>query len=248
MNIAIVDDNPLDQHQLEQALQTYATIHGLSFEIRLFSSAEALIDGYQPLTYSLIFLDIYMDQMTGIEAASLIRRVDDDVLLVYQTTSEEHRAEAFETYASAYLIKPVSEAALFRTMDHLLHLRTGLEEKRFFFVCDRQKQSLPYREILALQTDGNYMIIHDTREKTYRVRMRFSEAEEEFSSDKRFLTIIRGVIVNLDHVQSISAGTCRMTGDLSFPVNIRRNKAIEQAWHTYNFEKLRHLPAGGDMP
>ena len=244
MNIAIVDDLPMDQERLQKALMTYAAIHRLSLDIHVFSSAEEFLADYQPLKYTILFLDIFMEGMTGIEAAAKVREADDEVLLVYLTTSEEHRAQAFETYASAYLVKSPDDSVLYKTMDHLLHLCTEREEKRFFFVCDRQNMSLRYDDIMALQTEGNYILLRTVKGDTFKTRMLFSDAAKEFSKDKRFLSIVRGVIVNLDHVQSITEDTCQLVGDLSFPLNTRKARTIQQIWHNYNFEKLRRLSLG----
>ena len=133
MNIAVVDDQIKETGVLCDTLSEYASSTGLSLTIDRFDSGEAFLAGYRPYLYAVIFLDIYMEKMTGIEAAEKIREVDDDVLLVFQTTSEEHRAEAFTWYASAYLIKSPDDGVLFRTLDHILHLHTEKNGKRFDF-------------------------------------------------------------------------------------------------------------------
>ncbi len=160
-------------------------------------------------------------------------------LLVFLTASEDHRAEAFRHYASAYLIKPCSETELFRTMDHLLHLHKEKDEKKFVFVCDRREVGLRHDNILSVQAERNYVMITEVSGGTWRTRMSFSEAQQLLAQDSRFLTIIRGVIVNLDHVEQISGGVCRLTDGTSFPVSSLRLKEIQQVWSNYHFVKQR---------
>lgn len=239
MNIAIVDNSREDLNRLREALLRYASIHQLDLQIEGFSDAETFLAGYRPFLYTVVFLDIYMEKMTGIEAAEKIREVDDDVLLVFQTTSEEHRAEAFTWYASAYLIKSPDDGVLFRTLDHILHLHTEKNGKRFDFTSEKRDISLRYDEIVSLQASGNYIVITDRAGTSYRTRMVFSEVQQRLSQDGRFQSVIRGVLVNLDHVVRISGRTCQMTGGQSFPVSSRKSREMEQIWHHYSFDKLR---------
>ena len=239
MNIALVDDSPMDLERLQKALTEYAVIQQLDLEISCFSNGEELLAGYQPFLYTIIFLDIYMDQMTGIEAAEKIRRIDHDIILAFLTTSEEHRADAFQVFASSYLLKPVRNEEVFRFMDHILHLHTETEEKRFFFVSNRQEHSVRYQDIVSFQTDGNYILVNDLTGNTFRTRMLLSEVEKLLSDDNRFLSILRGVIVNMDHVIRITDEVCVLKGDRTFPINTKKSKVIRNIWHNYNFQKLR---------
>ena len=140
MNIALIDDDAADRLRLEQLLKEYATIHRLELRCEHFSGGEALLQSYEPFRYAVIFMDIYMDGATGIETAREIRKADEDAKLVFLTTSEAHRADAFDLFAVSYLIKPCAREQVFRTLDHILRLRTDAE-KRFTFTFDRQSSS-----------------------------------------------------------------------------------------------------------
>ncbi len=82
MNIAIVDDMEADQLRLEQILRQYAAMNRLELHIDRFSCGEAFLKDYQPFRYTLIFLDVFMDGITGIETAETIRQSDEDSALV----------------------------------------------------------------------------------------------------------------------------------------------------------------------
>lgn len=73
MNIAIVDDNREEIDNLKTILMDYASIHQLNIKLHCFSSAEEFLEDYQPFQYTVIFMDIYMEKMTGIQAAESIR-------------------------------------------------------------------------------------------------------------------------------------------------------------------------------
>ena len=69
MNIALVDDSSSDRNLFASLLREYASIHRLDLDIESFASAEALLAAYHPLRYTAIFLDVYMEGMSGAEAA-----------------------------------------------------------------------------------------------------------------------------------------------------------------------------------
>ena len=106
MNIAIIDDIASDAEQLKRIITSYFENRQIPTEIRYFSSAEALFDDYRPGNFQILFLDIYMDGITGMEAARRIRNQSDDCILVFVTTSSEFAVESYDVNAAYYLLKP----------------------------------------------------------------------------------------------------------------------------------------------
>ena len=97
MNIAIIDDTAVDRLLLSKTLKDYFASRGLDADISEFENAEAFLQTYRPLMYTIVFMDIYMKGKNGIEAATEFRKSDCDTLLVFLTSSGEHRPEAFST-------------------------------------------------------------------------------------------------------------------------------------------------------
>lgn len=240
MNIALVDDMEADRLPLKEMIDEYGVIQRLAIRVDSFSCGEMLLENYEPFRYSVIFLDIFMDGISGIETARAIRAVDDDVNLVFLTTSETHRSDAFSLFASSYLCKPCSKEQVFRTLDHIFHLRTE-GEKRFSFSYDRERYSLRYADIVSLETDGNYLSLIDAAGHTYRTRMTFSVAMEQL--DNRFLVLMKGIAVNMDHIALIQDGRCRMRGGTVFPLHSKRQTELREKWLNYKFATIRRRTA-----
>ena len=236
MKIAIVDDIAAERAELQAVIRDYAAVHGIEIRTEEYSSGEDLLAGFHPYAYTVLFLDIYMDGMTGIETAKMIREKDDDMGIVFLTTSEEHRADAFSVFATDYLIKPCSKEAVFRALDHLLHLRTE-QEKRLSFTADRRDYSLPLSDIVSVEADGNYLLITDRNERTFRTRMTFRDAESRL--DERFIRIIKGVAVNMDHVVQMGEKICLTDTGSRLPMHSRNGKEVRQQWLNYKFNMIR---------
>ena len=100
MNIAIIDDISTDAEALKNIAVSYFEKKQIRAEICHFFSAEEFFEDYQPGKFQILFLDIYMDGMTGMEAARRIRRQSDNCILVFVTTSSDFAVESYDVGAS----------------------------------------------------------------------------------------------------------------------------------------------------
>ena len=238
MNIAIIDDTAVDRLLLSKTLKDYFASRGLDADISEFENAEAFLQTYRPLMYTIVFMDIYMKGKNGIEAAAEFRKSDCDTLLVFLTSSGEHRPEAFSAHAYDYLQKPVDKNRLVALMNDIMKLRPE-SGKEFTFLADKAEKHIPFSEITAVRSDGHYLEINDRSGASYRTRLTFSAAEEQLSKDSRFLLVLRGVIVNMDHILSFGDDGCELSGGLRLPINVRNSRRLEQIWKNYIFAKVR---------
>ena len=246
MNIAIVDDSREEIDNLKSILMDYASIHQLNIKLHCFSSAEEFLEDYQPFQYTVIFMDIYMDKMTGIQAAESIRSVDSDTLLIFLTTSTDHMPDAFRCHAFDYIPKSAGKEHIFRVMDDILKKFT-VSVPRLTFSSDRKNYSIPYKDIVAIRTSDHYLEITEKNGNTYHPRMTFSSVNQLLASDSRFLQIIRGVLVNMDYIIHFKNGSCYLEGNIQLPINVRNKQKIEQIWKNYVFNKIRHEGAERSM-
>ncbi len=242
MNIAIIDDVPDEIKEVTALLKQYAALNQIEIEIDRFSGAEAFLKKYRPLLFTVIFLDIYMEGMTGIEAAQRIRETDSSVALIFLTTSEEHRADAFRCHAYDYLTKPVQKDSLFRTMDYLLRIQTETEGQKLLFSSNRREYILPYSEIKSIRTESNgsnYLEIMDVSGNTYRARMTFSSVSRQLMEDSRFILLQPCVLVNLEHIAMLKENCAVLVGGEQLAFSARRAKEIRHVWQNFMFANIR---------
>ena len=106
ISIAICDALEREQLNLVQMLQHYGKAHGLEITVDTISSGEELLSLWTPDRWDLIFLDIYMRDLSGVEIARRIRQKDRNCILVFATTSQDHGIIGHELRISDYLVKP----------------------------------------------------------------------------------------------------------------------------------------------
>ena len=240
MNIAVTDDLQEERTKIRSILAEYAASNYMEISVSEYGNAEELIADYRPLLYSAIFLDIYMDGISGIEAARRIRETDKDVIIVFLTTSEDHMPDAFRLHAYEYVLKPVSKENIFPVMDDILRRTTPANSPAFSFPCQQGVVNVFYDDLVMVATDAhNYLLVLDKENNKFLTRMTFGVANDILLTDKRFLLIRRGVIVNMAYIRKFDDSLLHLTVGSPVPISIRNRKKLEQIWDNYLVDRMR---------
>ena len=238
MVLALIDDSKTDCDNLHDILVEYAAHHSNDLILHCFSSGEEFLKNYRPCQYAAVFLDIYMNGITGIETAEVIRKTDANLLLIFITSSPEHMADAFRIHAYEYVTKPFEKSRIFRLMDDLMK-RTTREERLLSFISNRESHTIPFSDIIFVRSSDHCSEIVTQQGHSYITRMNFRDISELLTDDFRFLLIIRGILVNMDYIIRFADHSCYMEGLHQLPVNLKKYKHIEELWKNYIFQKIR---------
>ena len=108
MKAAIIDDLAICREEMRESLKRYLeeTYSGDIPVIREFESGEDFLSHFRPGDYDIIFIDQYMNGLSGINTAKRIREKDELAALVFVTTSLSHAIDSYEVRACGYLVKP----------------------------------------------------------------------------------------------------------------------------------------------
>ena len=115
-NIAICDDEQDFADEMKQYIQRYQEESGEEIRVMVFRNGLELIENYDPST-DLIFLDIQMDQMDGLETAKRIREKDEEAGIIFLTSLKQYALEGYQYQAVNYLIKPMKYIRLKTELD-----------------------------------------------------------------------------------------------------------------------------------
>lgn len=248
MNIAVTDDLPEEREKIIRILSEYAASAHMELSVSEYSGAEEFMEDYRPLRYSAVFLDIYMEGMSGIDAAREIRETDKDTIIVFLTTSEDHMPDAFRLHAYDYIVKPVRREDLFPLMDDIFKKTTPLKSPSFSFSAQQGETSVFFNELVSVETDKhNYLVVLDKDGHEYLTRMTFAAAGEHLLKDKRFLTVRRGVIVNMAYIKKFDDDLLHLTVGKSVPISPRNRRNLEQIWDNYLLDRMRSDILKGDL-
>lgn len=135
MKIAIVDDNKNDADNLSQLLDGYALKKKVDFLIKYYESGEDFLHASDRSPFDVLFLDIFMGGIDGIEVARELRRKNDPCLVIFLTTSTEHIWQAASLHGFDYILKDqLSQERLTCLMDDVrkkIHFNDQIIKFRF---------------------------------------------------------------------------------------------------------------------
>ena len=241
-NIAVVDDVRLDGELLQRGIQKWFTENAInsSRTVTCFSDCETFLKDLEPQKFQIIFMDILMDSMNGIEAAKKIRDFDNHSLIVFTTASNEFAFEAFPLHPFDYILKPCNSERINYVMSEAIKFFERPDEFITVRVA-RSRYEIPISKISAIRADGHFVELVMTMGNSLLCSMKFSEFEELLKDDPRFLTCNRGVIINMDNVLSLSRDKLSfiMKDNSYYPIKIRKRTKILEKFTQYQISRLR---------
>ena len=204
LNIAVVDDSRLDAENLSRVVQRWLTENQHAYSsLTHYSNGEELLRNFEPDKFNLVFLDILMKNLNGIDTARKIRLYDKHALLVFTTTSREFAFDAFPLHPFDYVIKPYESKKLGQVMTEAINFLNAPDPSINVRVS-RSVYSVPLRSILSVSARDHYVELTLTDGRCVLCSMSFSEFEAMLKDDSRFLLCNRGVIINMDSVSSLT--------------------------------------------
>lgn len=198
LRIAICEDLPADRELLIQRIRQ----SGFSAKWETFESGEAFLAKFKPGLYHLIYLDIYMAGLTGMQTAAAIREQDEAVLLAFTTTSRDHAFEANKYRSLLYIEKPVTQEMVSHTLTLAASLRETKRSQVLTISAEKKRLDIRHDDIIYAEVLGQRCILHLWDRGGLDVSTNFNIDDlEAMLPTPRFLRTHRSYIVNLDMVK-----------------------------------------------
>lgn len=234
-SIAICDDLEAERISLARMIQAYARGHGLSVRLRLYASGESLLAAlHGPEPIHLLFLDIYMPGLSGVETARRIRSSGSDLSIIFATTSQDHGLDSFEVQASDYLVKPFREEDVTACLDWFFaHMPEPLRLLSVY--SEGEWQQLPLMSIYYIDVYGHQSRIHTPRGVV--VARRGLDDLESAIDSRDFLRCHRSFLVNLNHVEGVEGNDFHMKDRTLVPISSANAARIRSQFIDWTYMK-----------
>ena len=200
MRIAICEDLEKDAHALRDMLEAYRAKHGLYMEIAVFSSAEELLAAFVPGYFHILFMDIFLKNLTGVDAVKKIRAQDEDCTVIFVTVSDSHAVDGFALRAAHYLIKPLDFASFCQAMERCKE-QVDRFSRSIEVLENRAPVRVRIRDILYAEVFKNFCIIH-TPGRDIKAYLSIDALESELEGES-FFRCHRSYLVNLRRVVDV---------------------------------------------
>lgn len=234
LSIALCEDNPQDAAELCALLAQYAP----EATVAQFTSAEAFLASQPAGRFGLVFFDVYLGGITGIEAARRLREQDKNVSIVFTTTSEDHALDGYRVRALHYLIKPVQAADVAEVLAECRLKATPPEppEPGLTLMVSGQKQHIALADVQYVEVFGKRCLVH-TSGGVVETRTPMEQLAQHLPAP-HFVRCHRAYIVNLAHVAKLDGDFVMENGDIVY-VRVKNLPEINKAWNRYMAQNLR---------
>lgn len=235
MKIAICDDEMHFMDALCPLLEQWAKECGIKLTLYRFTNGDDLIAAHQSECMDLIFLDIIMPLLSGLDVARELRNTNQNVPIVFLTSSREFAVDSYEVKALNYLIKPVDQAKLFLTLDDFL--KTFNLPKTFFTAKTVDGFCrIVIADVDYLEAQNKQVVVHLTNGRTIAIRELFSKCAEVFSPENGFCCCHRSYIVNLSNVERFSKTEVTTSHNAVIPISRNNYAAFKETYFNHMFE------------
>ncbi len=221
MKIAIVEDNSIDRKVLEAKLMEWFLLRNTKLEIHSFTSGEEFLANW-PSNFDIVFLDIQMADLNGIEVATKIRESNQRVGIIFITNNPEHSLMGYAVEALDYLIKPVSSQTLERVMERAFR-RLDNAECEFLTVNNNEGYFvLKLSEIFFIEVKRRRLLI-ETKNGQVACTKTLQYMEKQLP--KSFFRCHSAFLINLYAVESLQGQYCIIAG-MKIPISKHRRKDL----------------------
>jgi len=211
MKAIIIEDEHLAANLLSKNIESHERIELLGHFDNGFNGLKAI----QDLKPDLVFLDIELPKLTGLE---LLELLDEPPLIIFTTAYNQYAIEAFEKNAVDYLLKPFSKDRLFKAIDKALENKNPIktkteeiissihksEEKNLDRIAVKDKTDIhliAVDDIVFLEAQDDYVSIH-TKKNSYLKNARLKFFEENLDP-KKYVRVHRSYIVNTAFIRKL---------------------------------------------
>lgn len=230
ISIAICDDESFITAKIEELLLDYGKKNAVDLDIEVF------FDGYnlersikKGDKYDIIYLDIEMEKLDGVETAKRIRCIDETVLLIYVSSFENYLKDLFEVEPFRFIKKPIDKMIFIKYFEKALN-KVANSEIYFKYKFNREVVKVPIHDIMYFESSKRtlYIITTENIQKFYG---KLNDIEKQLQNCKlTFLRIHQSFLVNYKYVKKIGYDYTELTDGVTLQISEDRQKSIRQKY------------------
>lgn len=238
IEIAFCDDDSSTINELHTFLKQYREERSEIINATAFYNPLDLMSKVERgFRYDILFLDILMPGETGINVAAEIREYDNNVKIIFLTTSSEFAVQSYTVGAYYYQLKPVLKENFFHLMDSVLSICRKEHQNSLVLRCKTgitriEPWNLEYCEVFR-----RTLFIHLNNGTILESIGSLEELSRQLMTYGCFLRPHRSYLVNLEYVQTLSYRAITMTSQTEIPIPRGKYNEIKNAFLEYAFQK-----------
>ena len=215
LNCLIIDDEPIARKGMEEYVREVDFLN-------LMAQCENPVQAspYLDRGVDLIFLDIHMPKISGIE---FLKTLKNPPMVIFTTAYSEHALEGYTLDVIDYLLKPISferflkaanKARDFYALQH--PPQTEIAPEYFFIKCNSKFEKVYYREVLYIEGLQNYVVVH-TKQRKLITYMTLGGLEAQLP-DRQFIRVHKSYVVSVSQISAMEGNEVIVNG-IKIPIS-----------------------------
>ena len=235
LKIAICDDSRIFLGCAEKLIRKWSDDRRIPVKIYSFNNGDALISSNKNERLDIIFLDIIMPLLNGMDAARELRRCDKSVKIIFLTSSPEFALESYEVKAQGYILKPIAYDKLKEILDECVQTLND-EPKNLIIKTSSGYQKIYFHEIEYAEAQNKKVIFHLRSGNIVESVEPFHSFADRFSLKDGFFKCHRSYLVYLQNVDHFTTTEITTKSGRSIPVSRSYAKAFKEAYFAQMFQ------------
>jgi DNA-binding LytR/AlgR family response regulator len=232
LRVAICDDDNNIINELEKILNQIVVSKGIYIDIDSFSDGSRLINyiGINGQCYDIIFLDIEMNEMNGLQTAEKIRETDEFVYIIYITCHENYALEAFDVHPYQFILKPFDEIIIEK---YFFSIYEKIISGEFFYNFKSHKDfyRVPLKDIIYFDSKRRLINVHMYDGTIYTYYDKLNDVEKKLKNSKLdFWRIHQSILVNTLYIRHKSFDSITLMDGEKYYISEDRRKHINELY------------------
>jgi len=234
IKITICDDSAEDIAQLSAALYAYDPL----FEITSFISGKTLVDEFLEANHAadLLFLDIYMPGINGIETAQKIRTRHKEVKIIFLSSSKDHYPQAYEVFAFNYIVKPFDRERLYAVLDRALDELRRESDYKIRIEFKGTVHNVDCRDIQYIESQNRVLLFHLADGNVLHCYGKLEEILKGLP-EQSFVRCHQSFIINLAYAAEMGENHVRV-GQTMISISRKYSKHVKNQYYTSLFSHM----------
>ena len=208
LHIAIVEDDSKDLERIIEYIEQYAAENQEPMKSFPFANAEVFFENYNPI-YDVVFLDIQMPGMNGMEAAERLRALDSVVSIVFITNMSNYAVKGYAVNALDFVVKPVSYYNFATMLTRVIRVASTRADE-LLLKTPKGRVKVLVDDIAYVEALGHQIIYHLENDEI-KLWETLKQQEEKLPKD-RFVRCSNYCLVNLRHIDGVQGNTISVAG------------------------------------
>jgi DNA-binding LytR/AlgR family response regulator len=235
ITIFVCDDEASEIEKYNKRLNSLAKKHGEQISLLSFDSGEKLIRyfDFSRNWPNIIYLDILMKEIDGIETAKYIRKLGCEASIVFLTSYGDYVYDSFEISPIQYLLKTEFSTEKFEKV--FLRAVTNVKKcsaRMFKCVYGNSIKMIPTGEILFFEIIKRIVTVHYGKNEKFNYYITLAELEEQ-TEGLNFFRVHRSYIVNMRYITNFKSKSLTLSNGVEIPIGVTYMDKLKQAFSAY---------------